>query len=264
MYCECEQVPQGTFFTLLRILNPLKYALITGGSRGIGRACAVRLASMGYHILLNYRSNDEEAIQTQELVQSYGVQCDRLKADVSDTESIQTRIQNWMATHSDAVIEVLIHNAGIRKDNLLAFMQDSEWESVMRTNLDPYFYITRTVLNQMIANRFGRIIAIVSLSGVKGMPGQFNYSAAKAGMIGATKSLAQEIARKGVTVNAVAPGFISTDMTVDLDEKTLSAMVPMRRFGKPEEVAAAVGFLVSHDAGYITGEVIHVNGGLHT
>lgn len=242
----------------------MKFALVTGGSRGIGRAICLQLAGIGYHILLNYKNNDLEAFATQKLLEETGTSCDLLKFDVSNKNQVVEVLGSWVELHKEDTIEILVNNAGIRQDNLLIFMPDEEWENVLSTNLDSFFYLSKLVLGGMLANRFGRIINIVSLSGVKGMAGQTNYSAAKAGLIGATKALAQEVARKGVTVNAVAPGFIETDMTDGLDEKALSAMIPARRFGKPEEVAAVVTFLASPVSSYITGEVINVNGGLYT
>jgi 3-oxoacyl-[acyl-carrier protein] reductase len=157
-----------------------------------------------------------------------------------------------------------VNNAGIRKDNLLMMMPEEEWHSVLQTNLDSFYYITKLVIPGMMFQRNGRIINVVSLSGIKGLPGQTNYSASKAGVIGATKALAQEIGRKGITVNAVAPGFIKTDMTEGIDEKQFRAIIPMQRFGEADEVAETVGFLASKGASYITGEVINVNGGLYT
>ena len=159
---------------------------------------------------------------------------------------------------------MLVNNAGIRRDNLLIWLEPEEWNKVLRTNLDSWYYITRQCLQPMLLHKYGRIVNVTSLSGLKGLPGQTNYSAAKGGLIAATKALAQEVARKKVTVNAVAPGFIKTDMVEGLDEATLKQNIPAARFGKPEEVAAVVGFLASPEASYITGEVISVNGGLYT
>ena len=240
------------------------YALITGGSRGIGRAVCVRLAQQGWNIILNYRSNDEEATKTKSLIESEGVSCELMKCDVSDKKQVDEVLGGWLEKNSDKTIEVLVNNAGIRDDGLLMWMNEDQWHKVISTNLDSFYYITRHIVSQMLSKRYGRIINMVSLSGIKGMAGQTNYSAAKAGLIGATKALAQEVAKRGVTVNAVAPGFIETEMTAGLDEKTLAAMVPMRRFGKPGEVAEAVAFFASPAASYITGDVIHVNGGLYS
>lgn len=242
----------------------MKFALVTGGSRGIGRAICVKLAGMGYNILINYKSNETEANQTLSLIKEKGVDGELLQFDVTSREDIQSKLAAWLENNTDKTIEVLVNNAGIREDALLVFMKDEQWDNVLKTNLDGFFFVTRMVITDMLIKKFGRIINIVSLSGLKGLPGQTNYSAAKAGVIGATKALAQEVGRKGVTVNAVAPGFIKTDMTEGLDEKELKNLIPVKRFGTPEEVAHAVGFLASPDAAYITGEVISVNGGLYS
>lgn len=219
---------------------------------------------MQLNILLNYRSNDEEAQKTKALVEAEGVHCELLKFDVSDKQSTDEILLNWIEKNSDKTIEVLVNNAGIRQDNLLMWMTEAQWKNVISTNLDSFYYVTRHIVGLMLAKRYGRIVNVVSLSGIKGMAGQTNYSAAKAGLIGATKALAQEVARRGVTVNALAPGFIETEMTQGLDEKTLSALVPMRRFGKAEEVAEAVAFFASPASSYITGEVLNINGGLYS
>jgi 3-oxoacyl-[acyl-carrier protein] reductase len=242
----------------------MKYALITGGSRGIGRAISCKLASGGYNILLNYKGNEEEALKTKELIEKEGVVCELLKCDVSNKAQADEIIGGWIENNKEKYIEVLVNNAGIRQDSLLMWMTEDQWRSVLSTSLDAFFYVTRHVVNSMLIKKYGRIVNIVSLSGLKGLPGQTNYSAAKAGMIGATKALAQEVARRGITVNAVAPGFIRTDMTEDLNEKELAQLVPMRRFGDPSEVAATVNFLASKEASYITGEVININGGLYS
>ena len=242
----------------------MKYALVTGGSRGIGRATCVKLVSLGYHILINYKSNDSEAGKTLGLIKLAGGTGTLLKFDVSDPLQVDEVINKWNEEHKDEYIEVLVNNAGIRKDILLMWMENNHWRDVMETNLDGFFYVTRAVLKNMLLKKYGRIINVVSLSGLKGLPGQVNYSAAKAGIIGATKALAQEIGRKKVTVNAVAPGFIRTDMTNDLNENELKGLIPLNRFGLPEEVAEVICFLASEKASYITGEVISVNGGLYT
>lgn len=242
----------------------MKFALVTGGSRGIGRAVCIKLADMGYNILVNYRSNEAEADQTALLVKEKGVDAITIQFDVSDRAQVQAVLGSWMESNPDKVIEVLVNNAGIREDALMMWMKDEQWDNVVGTSLGGFFYVTRLVVNSMLMKKYGRIINIVSLSGLKGLPGQTNYSAAKAGVIGATKALAQEIGRKGITVNAVAPGFIKTDMTGDLNENELKAMIPLKRFGLPEEVAFTVGFLAAPEAAYITGEVISVNGGLYS
>ncbi len=242
----------------------MKFALVTGGSRGIGRAICIKLAEMGYNILINYRSNEAEANQTLALVKEKGTDGEIIQFDVANREEVKSKLEGWMNDNPDKVIEVLVNNAGIRDDGLMMWMKDEQWDNVVDTSLGGFFYVTRIVVNSMLMKKYGRIINIVSLSGLKGLPGQTNYSAAKAGVIGATKALAQEIGRKGITVNAIAPGFIKTDMTGDLNENELKAMIPLKRFGLPEEVAHTVGFLASAGAAYITGEVISVNGGLYS
>ncbi len=242
----------------------MKCALVTGGSRGIGRAICVELARQGYFLLINYKSNQTEAEQTLNLVQMEGESGELLPFDVADKEATRQVLGTWLTNNTDKTIEVLVNNAGIRNDALFGWMEDEQWSSVVDTNLNSFFYTTRLVLSQMQEKRYGRIINVVSLSGLKGLPGQTNYSAAKAGVIGATKALAQEVARSGITVNAIAPGFIKTDMTEGMDEKELRNQVPARRFGKPEEVAYAVAFLASDKAAYITGQVLSINGGLYS
>ena len=241
----------------------MKYALVTGGSRGIGRAICLKLAEMGYPVLVNYQSNQEAAEETKRQIEATGGTADLLPFDVSSVENVDNVLNEWFENHPEDYIAVLVNNAGIRQDTMMVFMQNKQWDDVINTNLNGFFYVTRRLLKDMITKRYGRIINIVSLSGLKGLPGQTNYAAAKAAVIGATKALAQEVGSRKVTVNAVAPGFITTDMTKDLDEKTLKAMIPVGRFGQPEEVADLVGFLASENAGYITGEVVSVNGGLY-
>lgn len=242
----------------------MKCALVTGGGRGIGRAVCVKLASMGYHVLVNYQSNDVEANKTLDLIREQGSDGDLLKFDVSDLQAVTEVLGGYMASHPESSVDVLVNNAGIRKDNLLFWMSQEDWHNVLDISVDGFFYVTQALLKNMLSNKFGRIVNIVSLSGLKGMPGQVNYSASKGAVIAATKALAQEVGKKNVTVNAVAPGYVETDMTADLDEKSLKNMIPLRRFCQPEEVASLVGFLVSQEASYITGEVISINGGLYT
>ena len=238
-------------------------AIITGGSRGIGKAIALGLAADGYHILLNYLSNDTEAENTLNEITGIGATAELLKFDVSSKAETEEVLGKWIQQNSDKTIEILVNNAGIRDDGLMMWMTDDQWTGVIDTNLSGFFYITRLVLTHMLVKRYGRIVNVVSLSGLKGLPGQVNYSAAKAGVIGATKALAQEVAQRNVTVNAVAPGFVKTDMTKDLNEAELSAMVPMKRFGNADEVADLVRFIASRKASYITGQVISINGGLY-
>lgn len=242
----------------------MKYALVTGGSRGIGRCAAINLAAMGYAVLVNYKTHSEEAERTVQMIKEAGGDGETIRFDVSNPQQVDEAMNNWADQHKEEYIEVLINNAGIRKDVLMIWMEDSHWKDVLDTNLDGFFYVTRALLKNMLVNKYGRIINIVSLSGLKGLPGQVNYSAAKAAVIGATKALAQEVGKKNVTVNAVAPGFIRTDMTKDLDENSLKGMIPLNRFGTPEEVAEVISFLASEKSSYITGEVISVNGGLYT
>lgn len=242
----------------------MKYALITGGSRGIGRTVSIKLAEMGYTVLINYQSNDKEAAKTLQLVREKGGDGELLKFDVTNPNAVTEAINSWSTRHPEEYIEVLINNAGIRKDNLMLWMTGEEWNSVLDTSLNGFFHVTQALLKNMLVKRFGRIVNVVSLSGIKGMPGQTNYSAAKGGVIAATKALAQEVAKKHVTVNAIAPGFIRTEMTEDINENEWKKHIPAGRFGEPEEVAALVGFLVSPNASYITGEVISINGGLYT
>jgi 3-oxoacyl-[acyl-carrier protein] reductase len=222
------------------------------------------MAEMGYYILVNFKANTEQAEITLTQIKEIGGDGELLRFDVADKTDINQVLGNWIEANSDKYIEVLVNNAGIKDDVLMMWMKDEQWDSVIKTSLDGFFYVTRLVLNSMLVKKYGRIVNVVSLSGLKGLPGQINYSAAKAGVIGATKALAQEVGRRGITVNAVAPGFIHTDMTEGLDEKELRAMIPVKRFGTPEEVAHAVGFLASKEAAYITGEILSVNGGLYS
>ena len=241
----------------------MKYALVTGGSRGIGRSISLKLSAMGYPVIVNYRSNQEAAEETKRLIEEAGGVCELLPFNVSDVEAVDKAMEQWSEKHTEDYIAVLVNNAGIREDTLMVFMQNDQWSKVLDTNLNGFFYITRRLLKDMLTKRFGRIINVTSLSGLKGLPGQVNYSAAKAGIIGATKALAQEVAPRKVTVNAVAPGFITTDMTKELNEEEMKKMIPTGRFGKPEEVASLVGFLASDEASYITVEVISINGGIY-
>lgn len=242
----------------------MKCALVTGGSRGIGRAVCIRLAKEGYHLLVNYRSNREEAVKTLDTIRQQGGDGELLPFDVADPAQVRSVLGGFIESHPGHEIEVLVNNAGIKDDALMVWMDDDQWSGVIRTSLDAFFHVTRLVLHGMLLRHYGRVVSVVSLSGLKGVPGQTNYSAAKGGVIAATKALAQEVGRHGITVNAVAPGFIRTDMTEDLDEAAMRMLVPVRRFGTPEEVAHAVAFLVSPGASYITAEILSVNGGLYS
>ena len=241
----------------------MRYALVTGASKGIGKAVSVELAGMGFYVLVNYSSSQQDAEHTLQQVRAAGSDGELLKFDVSVPEQVKEVLNSWHEAHKGEYIEVLVNNAGIRKDNLMIWMPEEDWSDVINVNLNGFFYTTQLLLKNMLVKKQGRIVNIVSLSGLKGMKGQVNYSAAKGAIISATKSLALEVAPKKVTVNAIAPGFIATDMTKDLNEAELKKVVPLGRFGKAEEVASLVGFLVSDKASYITGEVISISGGLH-
>lgn len=243
----------------------MKYALVTGGSRGIGKAVCLKFAQMGIPVLINYHSNEAAALDVLNCVQSNGGTAYLLQFDVASEQEVSNALERWEDEHPDDYIAYLVNNAGIRKDNLMFMMPENDWHDVINVTLNGFYYVTRKLLPKMMMRRHGgRIVNMASLSGLKGMPGQTNYSAAKGALIGATKALAQETASRNVTVNAIAPGFIESDMTKDLPQDELKKLVPMNRFGRSEEVAALVGFLCSDEAGYITGEVININGGLYS
>lgn len=241
----------------------MNYALVTGASRGLGAAIAIQLAEDGYAVLLNYLSNEEAALEVLHTIQDKGKTAELLPFDVANEASVDEALERWENEHPDDRISVLVNNAGVRDDNLMIFLQSEQWHKVINTTLDGFFYVTRRVLKSMLTKRNGRVINVASLSGLKGLPGQTNYSAAKAALIGATKALAQEVAPRKVTVNAIAPGFIKSDMTKDLNEAELKKTVPLGRFGEPQEVADLVSFLASPKAAYITGQTISINGGLY-
>ncbi len=243
----------------------MKCALITGASRGIGKAIALQLsADLKLHIIINYSSNKDAALETKSAIESLGGSAELLPFDVKNSEEVNLAITSWMSANTDKNIEVLVNNAGITRDNLFPWVTEKDWDDVMNTSVKGMYNCTQAVISKMLRNRSGRIINIVSLSGLKGVPGQTNYSAAKGAMIAATKALSQEIAKRNITVNAIAPGFIISDMTADLDESEFKKMVPANRFGKAEEVAYLASFLASDKAAYITGEVININGGIYS
>lgn len=235
-------------------------ALVTGASRGIGAAVAVRLAREGYDIWLNYKSNHEAAAAVAAQVRETGRDCTLLPFDVSDEAATKAALDKVLGERCPYI---LVNNSGINRDGLLFWMSRKDWKDVLDVHLDGFYHVTSRVVGLMMQKKRGRIINLVSTSGQSGMPGQVNYSAAKAGLIGATRSLAREVARSGVLVNAVSPGFIETDMTKDLPKAELLKMIPVHRFGTSAEVAGAVAFLCSEDASYITGQVLNVNGGIY-
>jgi len=240
-----------------------KVALVTGGSRGIGRAIVIALAKEGAKVVINYRSNEESARETLKEVEKLGAVGYLYKADVSNEEEVENMFKDILTKFGR--LDILVNNAGITRDNLLLRMKLEDWEAVMATNLRSVFLCTRAAAKIMIKQRSGRIINISSIVGEMGNIGQANYSASKAGIIGFTKTVARELASRGITVNAVAPGFIETEMTESIapDLKDLYLkQIPLQRFGKPEEVANLVKFLASEEAGYITGAVINIDGGL--
>lgn len=242
----------------------MKYALVTGGSRGIGRAVCVKLAQLGYNVLINYAGNTAAAEETLRLVREAGTDGELMRFDVGNATETRSAIEAWQIVHDGEYIEVLVNNAGIRKDNIMGLMPSEDWAGVLDVTLNGFFNVTQPLLMPMQFHKFGRIVNMASVSGIMGMQGQTNYSAAKGGLIAATKALAKEVAKKNITCNAIAPGFIKTDMVDGLDEASLRKTIPANRFGTPEEVAECVAFLCSPLAGYITGNVISINGGLYT
>ncbi len=235
-------------------------AFVTGASRGIGAAIALRLARDGYDVWLNYRSNHEAARAVAVQIKDLGQICTLMPFDVADGKAARETLEGPL---EQATPYILVNNSGINRDGLLFWMPPENWHDVLRTSLDGFYHVTSRVVGQMMQAKRGRVVTIVSTSGQSGMPGQVNYSAAKAGLIGATKALAKETARSRVLVNAVSPGFIETDMTKDLPLAEIKKVIPLRRMGTVQEVAGAVAFLCSDEASYITGQVLNVNGGVY-
>ncbi len=243
----------------------MNVALVTGASRGIGKAIALQLASdHGLYILINYSNNKAAAEETLSALQAQGGAGELLQFNVQTKAEVDAAISGWQEQNKDKAITVLVNNAGITRDGLFMWMTENDWDDVINVSAKGMFNVTQQVIKQMLRKRYGRVINIVSLSGLKGVPGQTNYSAAKGAVIAATKALSQEVAKRNITVNAVAPGFIKSDMTAGFDEKEYSKFVPMERFGNPEEVAHLVSFLASDKAGYITGEIVNINGGIYS
>ncbi len=237
-----------------------KIALVTGASKGIGAAITRELATDGFHVWLNYRSDHQAAQALAAELAERGSQCTLVPFDVADAKAVEAALEPLLA---EQVPMVLVNNAGFARDGIMALMSQRDWDDVLAVHLGGFFNVTRLVVARMLKKRRGRIINIVSTSGETGMPGQVNYSAAKAGLIGATRSLAAEVGRRNILVNAVSPGFIATEMTEELPKEQLLPMIPLGRFGEPEDVSGLVGFLCSERASYITGQVLAVNGGTH-
>ncbi|KOO46639.1 3-oxoacyl-[acyl-carrier-protein] reductase [Priestia koreensis] len=240
-----------------------KVALVTGASRGIGKAVALELAKQGAKVVVNYAGSEAKALEVVDEIKALGSEAVAIQANVAEADAVQSLVKQTIETFGS--LDILINNAGITRDNLLMRMKEQEWDDVININLKGVFLCTKAVTRQMMKQRQGRIINISSIVGVSGNPGQANYVAAKAGVIGLTKTTAKELAARNITVNAIAPGFITTDMTDELPEEVKAEMlkqIPLSRFGEPEDVAKTVVFLASESSRYITGQTIHVDGGM--
>lgn len=243
----------------------MKCAIVTGGSRGIGRAICRKLAAeTSYHLLINYRADRAAAEEILQEIKALGRSGEILRFNVADREDTLKALEGWQEANPEAKVEVIINNAGITRDGLFMWMSPEDWTDVIQTSLNGFYNVTGFFIQQLLRNKYGRIVNIASVSGMKGTAGQVNYSAAKGALVAATKALAQEVAKRNITVNAVAPGFIKSDMTGNLNEEELKKLIPAGRFGEAEEVADLVNFLVSEKASYITGEVININGGIYS
>jgi len=235
-------------------------ALVTGGSGGIGRAVALRLSSDGYHVIIHYRANESGAEAVRRQIRAQGGSAEVCQFDVNDRKAAASALEGLLARHT---VRVAVLCAGVRSDEAMVFMTEEQWDGVLSANLSAFYVVVKPIVKQMLLHRAGRIIAISSTSGEAGLRGQVNYCAAKAGIIGAVKALALECAKRNVLVNAITPGFIETDMTAEMNREEMIGRIPLNRLGTPEDVAAAASFLASPGAGYITGQVLRVNGGIY-
>jgi 3-oxoacyl-[acyl-carrier protein] reductase len=245
------------------VIQSGRVAIVTGGTRGIGRAIVSRLAEEGVNLAISYRSNDDAAEETAEKVRSGSVECELFKGDVASPASVEALFRG--VSEAFGQVDILVNNAGITRDNLMMRMKEEEFDEVLRTNLKGTYLCTRAALRPMVRARWGRIVNVSSVVGLVGNAGQANYAASKAGIIGFTKSVAREVAQRGITVNAVAPGYVETKLTGSLPENVkeqVRSQIPAGRFGEPEEIAEVVTFLAAEEAGYVTGQTIAVDGGM--